>query len=104
MVTPQNIGYAAVIDRPILWYLYMCSNDSHLPFLLCVNSMVQDFINLSVAEKAICHRQAYEFSTIQSLPQCVRPRSDERSFSFRDNGKLHEMGVYETVERVLTDP
>ena len=103
MVTPQNVGYC-VIDCPLLWYLYMCTNDAHLPFLLCMSSIVQDFVNLSVAEKAICHRQAYKFSTIQNLPQRVNPCLDERSFAFKGNGKLHAMGVYETVERVLTDP
>ena len=102
MKTPQNIGYC-VIDRPLLWYLYLCSNDVNLPFLLCVNSIVQDFINLSVADKAICHRRAYEFSTIQNMPQRVNPRQDERAFAFKGNGKLRNIGVHETVERALTN-
>ena len=85
MVTPQNVGYC-VIDRPLIWYLYMCNNDADLLFLLCISSIVQDFIGLSVAEKAICHRRAYEFSTIQNLPQRVNPRPNERLFrkSLRD--------------------
>ena len=102
MKTPQNIGYC-VIDRPLLWYLYLCNKDADLPFLLCMNSIVQDFINLSVADKALCHRRAYEFSTIQNMPQRVNPRPNERAFAFKGNGKLRDIGVHETVERALTN-
>lgn len=101
MVTPDSIQYR-VIDRPLLWYLYKCTKDFKLPFLLCINSMVQDFIGLDVREKAVCHRRAYEFSTIRS-PRRVNPRLDERAFLFKQDGRLFEMGVHESVNVSLSD-
>jgi hypothetical protein len=102
MVTPENIRYR-VIDRPLLWYLYKCTRDSELPFLLCINSMVQDFIGLDVREKAICHRRAYEFSTIQNQEYRVNPRLGERAFLFKREGRLFKMGVHEPVEVMLAN-
>ena len=97
MVSPQDIRYM-VIDRPLLWYLYLTSTEPHLPFLLCINSFVQDFINLSVNEKALCHERAYLYSTLANVEKRVIPCSTEQAYTFTGEGI-----VVRTAVRKLTD-
>ena len=105
MKTPQGVKYT-VIDRPLLWYMFINKTDTYgsMPFALCINSIVQDFILLSIDAKADCHRRAYELSTYGFVSLRVRPRPHETRFTFRTTGPLNRVGVSEAVDFADADP
>ena len=105
MKTPRGVKYT-VIDRPLLWYMYLNNTETYAvkPFALCINSIVQDFILLSIEDKAKCHKRAYEFSTYKFLPKRVRPRPHERRFKFKTTGLLLRIGVSEAIDYADADP
>ena len=105
MLSPQGTPYT-VIDCPLLWYLIVNMSDIkyNLPFLLCINSIAQSFIELSDGNKWIIHRLAHQHSNIRHLERRVQPRACERIFEYKTNSALLRLGVREPVDPEDTDP
>ena len=104
MLSPDGTQYKT-IDRSLLWFLIVSSiDDYNLPFLLCINSVVQNFIELSDGDKWIIHRQAHQHSYVRHLTERVQPRPYECIFEYKTDSALLRLGVREAVDPEDTDP